>query len=730
MLMTQQIPALYNGVSQQPPTIRLGSQCDVQVNAWATVVDGLRKRPPSIHSTRLTTSDLSSAYLHTINRDTSERYQVIVTDGDIRVFDLAGNEKTVAFPDGKGYLDIPSGQTAEASFSLVTVADYTFVVNKTVTVLMDDLGSDTSDQASYYWWLNRSQADPTGMTENAQQLQYPPNPSGSYYAGRKQSFQDLPDTAPEGAVWQIQGTNESGFASYYVRRTGGVWAESVKPGLKNRIDEQTLPHALVRKADGTFEFAPFSYAPRRVGDDLTNPNPTFVGRQIREVFFFKNRLAFCVDENVVMSRVGDFGNFYRLTVVDLIDDETIDTAASETKVTKLLFAVPLAGRLMLFADQVQFRMSDGDVLTPTSVSLDVTTQFSMVQTVRPEPIGADVYFASENGDWAIIREYYVRNDVNTTDATDVNQHCPRYVPAGIRKLFGSSEHNVLFVLTRSQKQRIYVYKFYWANDTDRLQGAWSYWEMLPGDDILSGSVLDDTVYLVIRRSDGTYLESIPLYAGAQAPGLPFQVYLDRRAVITGTYLSIPDKTEFTLPYPVLTGDRAQVEIVRGGGFTGARGALIDPSQYEWIDSTTVRVPGNFTSASCFVGMKYTMRYTFSEQFLKNSQGAPTTTGRLQLRTWTVYYTDTAFFRTEVAPYGNDPEVEAVVPAKLSDFTGRTLGDLSLRLGEPAFHEGAYSFQVYGNSDVAKVSLVNDSHLASNFQAAEWEGFYQNRARTR
>lgn len=726
MLISQQIPALYNGVSQQPPTIRLASQCEEQVNAWGSVVDGLCKRAPTTHIKQITGSNLETAYLHVINRDVSERYLVVVSNRDIKVYDMDGNPVPVDFPEGTNYLQVPSGKRADEVFALVTVADYTFVVNKAVLVQMAAAGADLNPPSSSYFWLNRQAEDGDG---GPVQMQYPPNVTG-YYRGVRQSLQDLPETANEGDIYMIQATGESGFVPFYVRRTGGVWAETVKPGLKNRISENTMPHALVRREDGTFVFAPFSYAPRRVGDYASNPNPTFVGRTINDVFFYKNRLAFAVDENVVFSRAGDFGNFYRMTALDLLDDEVVDVAASETKVTKINHAVPLAGSLMLFADQVQFRLNDGDVLTPSSVSLDVTTQYAMVQTVRPEPLGADVYFASENGPWAIIREYYVKDETNSTDATDVNNHCPRYIPSGVRRLAGSSEHDVLFVLTRGAKNRVYVYKFFWANQEERAQGAWSYWEFLPNDDILTAAVLDDYLYLVVRRADGAYLERLSLHRGETAPGLDHQVYLDRRAQVTGTWLEVEGKTEFLLPYPVPAAERSRFRLIRGGTFSGARGALIDTSQYTWVNDYTVKVTGNFGGRPCLAGMAYTMRYTFSEQLVRNSQNQAVTTGRLQLRTWTVYYTDTAFFRTEVAPYGTSPEVEAVVPAKMAEFSGKTLGDLSLQIGEPAFHTGSYSFQVYGNSAVAKIALVNDSHLASNFQAAEWEGFYQNRARIR
>jgi len=121
-LISRQIPALFNGVSQQNPTLRQASQGEAQVNMYGTVMDGLRKRPASAHVAEVTTDDISTAFVHTINRDVSERYIVVVTDGDLKVYDaLDGSEKTVNFPTGKTYLDIVGGGEAEASFALDSI---------------------------------------------------------------------------------------------------------------------------------------------------------------------------------------------------------------------------------------------------------------------------------------------------------------------------------------------------------------------------------------------------------------------------------------------------------------------------------------------------------------------------------------------------------------------------------------------------------------------------------
>lgn len=152
-LISQDITSFKGGVSQQPPIIRYPDQLEEQINGYSSEVYGLQKRPPSILLKALnvsTPTDLTAKW-HIINRDVNERYFVRVTKGNIEVFDTAGNKKTVNFPNGKTYLT--SGITnAETDFKLVTVADYTFIVNTKYTVKMaNDISDAGWENCTLYW---------------------------------------------------------------------------------------------------------------------------------------------------------------------------------------------------------------------------------------------------------------------------------------------------------------------------------------------------------------------------------------------------------------------------------------------------------------------------------------------------------------------------------------------------------------------------------------------------
>lgn len=723
MLLRREIGSLINGVSQQPPVVRSPSQAQAQVNGWSSVVDGVGDRMPTQHVAKLSDAT-SNALIHHINRDVTQRYIVVVTNGDLKVYDLNGNEKTVSFPDGKGYL---SASNPTKSFSLVTVADYTFLVNKTKVVGMKAVGDDQDPQPGYLYWLARSREDADLTT--ALQSQYPPNPAAVVgdLKGTKQTFADLPDAPTNGDIYRINGSAESGFASFYVVRDGGVWDETVAPGHKNLLNWETMPHALVHNGDGTFTFSPFSWAPRRVGDTNTNPNPSFVSRTISDVFFYKNRLGFLVGENVVFSRAGDFGNFYRMTTTDVLDDDTVDVAATETNVTNLNYAVTFDVGFMLFSDQTQFSLNVKDILTPSTVSLDAVTEYRTLPKVRPAKVGQDVLYVSAPGSYALVHDYYVSPDNASLNVSDnITEHVPKYIPSDVASLFGTTDYDALFVIAKTGE--VYVFQSHYTQKNEQIQAAWHKWTFGPEDSVLNGTIIDQWFYLVVQRPSGLFLEKLNLETTATSADLEFDILLDRRVDIDGTYLSVSDSTEFQLPYTVSDAEKPLFNIVRAGsGHGSVDGALIDPTLYEWIADDLIRVPGNFAADSCSIGRTYTFLYTFSRQYLRDNNGDAITTGRLQLRTFTLNYVESAYFETLVAPYGQDASVEGVVADKLSDFTGKTLGSDFFKTNTPTLDTGSYTFTVYGNAADAIVSVQNPTYVRAKFQSAEWEGFYASTA---
>ena len=157
-LISSSVPNLIGGVSQQPASLRFPGQAEDQENAMSSVVEGLIKRAPTKHVARVVVGDAGSIVAHTINRDTAERYVVVLGDqsalGDntVRVYDISGAVKNIKDNNGDAadsadfaYLDCDD---PSKDLKVLTVNDYTFIVNrKKIPALTADLTTDPGNQA-------------------------------------------------------------------------------------------------------------------------------------------------------------------------------------------------------------------------------------------------------------------------------------------------------------------------------------------------------------------------------------------------------------------------------------------------------------------------------------------------------------------------------------------------------------------------------------------------------
>lgn len=137
-LIEQEIPTLFNGVSRQPASVRLLSQVQEADNVYPSVASGgLERRPATQSIAELVSLDTAEDFsVFAIDRDSEEKYIVVVGDDELFVFDaFTGDEKTVNLNDAS----IPDYLVgADTSFRFTAVADYSFLANTEVQVFMDD----------------------------------------------------------------------------------------------------------------------------------------------------------------------------------------------------------------------------------------------------------------------------------------------------------------------------------------------------------------------------------------------------------------------------------------------------------------------------------------------------------------------------------------------------------------------------------------------------------------
>jgi hypothetical protein len=586
-----------------------------------------------------------------------------------------------------------------------------------------------------------------------------------------QSFSELPTMAPNGYQVKIEGDPGNRFDNYYVQfvpREGagnfgeGAWEETVAPGLPYQIDPATMPHVLVRRPGGTFWFGPADgqltagitiprWGERAAGDLESSPDPSFIGRPIQDVFVFKNRMGFLVDENIILSRSRDFFHFFPETATAVLDTDPIDLTATNPRVALLRYAVPYQDELIVFADQIQFRFnSSGAPLTPSTAQITVLTQYEVDPNVRPIQVAGSIVFCQASGEWSHFQEFSIRGagTALVADASDLTSYVSSYVPSQVTKLAANDIGYSWFAISgkAGYRNRIYVFKYFsrsTANGMQREQSSWSFWQLNGVKRILQVACVQEVLYVLAEYENGVWLEKMAVSDKSSAVDGKSLPLLDRIVgtaedtlpalrVANGSYDNEADTTTWELPYRVEARTLAvapRVQAWDDHGTTAAGGTVLA----ETSSGRRITARGDWRGQVIYFGETYDFLYRFTRFKLYRDAGdgrVPGNAGRLQVRHARLRYHGTLYFEAHVMAERR--------PAAVYTFTGKTLdvrnstvGDEVFRNAEPhpgRYLDGVFTIPIQAQGDSCIVELRSSSPEPCQFTTCEWVGLAFSKAR--
>ena len=815
-LISRAIPTLLRGVSQSSDSLKQADHADIQDNADSNPVLGLTKRSGLNYLTSLSSSPLGNVHIQTINRDTTEQYVAVFSNGNVKVFELDGTEKTVNKPDGTTYLNTSDPRSV---IKTVTIADFTFVVNTGIITAMDStLSAGTDTQAIVF--INQAVANTTytvtvdGVTvtdntsgdnplstdtvaadiksgldsglsgftiaRNGPVLHIKKNDGSNFSIDGSdtqgdtkmtiikdsvQRFTDLPTVSPNGYVVEVKGDEDTNFDNYYVKfvtNNGGTfeegqWEETVEDGIPFKFDYDKMPHVLVRQADGNFRFARVDgdtysvtvggttasytlpkWGERTAGDLESAPDPSFIGRNINNVFFFRNRLGFLAGDNVILSEVSKFFNFFPETVISVLDSEPIDVAASHTKVAILKHAVTMGERLILFSEQTQFTLtSSADNLTPKSANVLVATEFESSAAAAPVGSGSSIYFLTKKGSFAGVREYITQGDSQIKDAANTTIHVPKLIPSNIFKMAVSNNQDVLVLLGSDNPNKLYLNRWLYGENFSKGLNAWFTFTINSSRKFLNIDFIGTDLFAVIEEDNKVTLEKIPFETDFREPNSEFEFYLDHKVTEATTGVSVAynsgtDVTTFTVPYRLrkkmtvvgrylASGETSTFVDTQGNTKTLKSGQVLQTANATDGSTSTITISGDYRNSKFIIGEPFEMHYRFSKQRLTGQQGASELlSGRLQIHHFYIKYEDSSFFQVEVTPENRDTSIHK--------FSGRLLGSNSSVIGEINLDTGTFKVPVMSKSDRVDIDIKNSTFLPTRIASAEYEGIFHMKGR--
>ena len=758
-LISKTISNLIGGISQQAAGIRLEGQCENSVNGITSLVEGWKKRKGTKYVNTIS-GNINSA----TNYFFTDRELVTVTNGTVRVFGLDGAEKTVIKQtDGTSYLntsDLIFSNVADtifllnshvtpqmdsavhvnpyAGYSIIHVKqvnwDTTYKITDPIMTIavtspdgVDDPNATGDETDADPKWLDFSYiasqlilAIP-GAISCKNVILIPPSSNitsvsdsqnGQYlvYIKDKVSlFSDLPIVAPNGFVVEVANGTSSSSGNYFVKAvttTGAsigdcYWEECAKPGLTKSIKASTMPHKLLRNTNGTYTLSLADWGDREVGDEYSNPEPTFIGKPINDVFYYKNRLGFLSGESLILSRASEPFDFFMSTVQTLADNEPIDAAGSHHTTVILKHALPLSERLYLFGEKAQFRLDEGDsILSPKTASITTLTEYETDTAVSPVSSGKSIFFPSKNLSWEGVYEGLITDDNFRADS--VTSHVSALVPSNINIFTASPNAEMLIIHSKNTPSSLYLYKHAW-NGNEKVQSAWTL-QTFTGE-IKAASFNNTTLNMVVYYAGAYYLESLNFDEG----NITTEICLDRR--ITSSAASMNSATNvLTLPY-LVNSDNLPVVLLKNGDVV--RTTL----QAGTTTATNTVIPIKPVSATDItaIGLRYDAVLEPSEiVFVPTGQKIALTQGRLQLKNFWLNFSNADTFTIHVTPLYRDTQI--------GRFQGIVGAGESI-LGKRFVSDGKYSVPIMSRNTQTKIEIHSDSVKQLCLINGGWEGYY-------
>jgi hypothetical protein len=649
-----------------------------------------------------------------------------------------------------------AAQANEAFVVIRTVAynaDYKVTVNSTVNThsTPDTVSGATTDAGTIAAALATAIDSMSGITATqvgpgiyiSGTSAFTISTSGSSSEEGLFAFQDqinlasrLPNQCENGYIVRVTNSDDVNADDVYVEfktsnnaaRGVGVWEETIGPGLKFEIDETTMPHQLVRQANGIFKYEPVDWSDRLVGDNDTNPIPSFIGKKINNMFFYRNRLGLLSNEAVIMSRAGDYFNFFANSSQVVAADDPIDLQATSVRPVSLNYTLSTSVGLIVFGPNEQFILStDADVLSPTTTKINTISTFECDPSVDAVAVGTAQAFISKSN---LYSKLFVMLNIQKEAAASIDeatQNVPEYVPSDIDTMVSSPAMSIIS-LGKAGSDTVYQHRFFIQGD-NRVQ-TWYKWK-LTGD--LRLQFFDKTTYYAVTSSgSNVYLTSYDLTQASESgyltlpTGEKTDVCLDMFNINPyRSYSSSTKKTTVTLPFDHIAGKKLAVVAI--GTYIGD--AISATSEAEGsvfyfedsnISSNQVTLDGDYRGRDLVIGYVYDMSVELPTLYATETQGQ---------RSVADSTADLILHRIKVSTGLSGPVTYKV------DITGRDSWSNVVNVTLPNTYvlnnvnlaaSATHDVPIYQRNENLTIKIIGDTPFPISLLNIVWEGNYNRR----
>jgi len=534
----------------------------------------------------------------------------------------------------------------------------------------------------------------------------------------------LPNQCRHGYIVKVQNARMSDEDDYYLRFTGennldgaGSWSECAKPGIAKTLTN--MPLVIQRTAATTFTVRQFTYEDRRVGDENTNPMPTFVGKRINKVLFFRNRLALLAGENVILSRPGTLGtpDFFIESALTVSASDPIDISAASMFPSDIFDGIEINAGLLVFSTNQQFLLSTDDtVLNPDTAKLRSVSTFNYNKDIPPISLGTTISYLDNSGKFSRLNEMANTSREGEPAVVEISKLVPTLLPKDLDLLTNSRENSIILI-GKTNSDIVFGYKYLAIGDK-RQQQAWFKWKL--NNPLLYHFIINDEYFFL---DTDNFLQSVKLVQSDTDPTITqddilYQIHLDNHTTVTGgVYNASTNLTTFTNQsdwIDQVTSPNYSLAIIDldTNSTRLARYAL--PTVINGDDFT---VPGDWSTGSFTIGYLYEYLVKFPRIYPKKVSGEKSfadVNSSLILHRLKLHFGKIGLYETTLTRVGKSDYTEVYESSLLDEY------DVS---DAPYLEEYIKTIPVYEKNKNVDITLKSSHPAPATLRAMAWEGDY-------
>ena len=540
----------------------------------------------------------------------------------------------------------------------------------------------------------------------------------------------LPLQCKLGYIVKIQNTRSADEDDYYVKFSSansldgaGSWIECAKPGIAKSFDTTTMPHVLQRQADGDFLVKAGTYTDRIIGDEVTNPVPTFVGQKINKIVFFRNRLCFLSGENVITSRPGELAipAFWSWTALAVSAIDPIDIACSSTYPSELFDAVELNVGLVVFSTNQQFLLvSDAEIMNPDTAKLKKLSIFNYNETIPPISLGTTIGFVDSSGKYSRFTELWNVQREGEPDLIETSKVVPSLLPKDIDMITHSRENGIV-LFGKTGQSEIQGWRYFQIAEKRGFQ-AWFKWKL--NNPLRYHFIINDTYY---HLDSDNFLQTIELIQtdadlSIDQDGVNYQIHLDNYTTVSGgVYNATTNLTTFTNQstwIPDVTTPNGTLVLVDTDSATAREGRYTEVTLTGNTPNDDFTVPGDWSSATLNIGYLYDYQVDFPRIYVTKQTGGQEVrvnseiNSSLVVHRLKINFGKIGLYETTLTRVGKNPYTEIYESSILDEY------DVS---DAPYLDEHIQAIPVYENNKNVDITLKSTHPSPATLRSMSWEG---------